>query len=77
MRKSTVSSVRASHAGSLSAHNANAVLSEKKKELEVLNKLESMSTEYCRRLDGIQTDCDVTADAGRGMPHIYHTPMEK
>lgn len=66
MRKSTVSSVRASHAGSLSAHNAGAVLSEKKKELELLNKLESMSTEYCRRLDGIQTDCDIMADAGRG-----------
>lgn len=75
MRKSTASSVRSSHAGSLTSQHSNsqaqAKLLEKKKEFELLQTLERMAAEHARRLDAIHTDCDVMADAGRGMTPYY------
>lgn len=70
IRKSTISSVRSSHAGSLASQHSNAQLQakilEKKKEFELLSTLERMSAEHVHRLDAIHVDCDVMADAGRG-----------
>ncbi|PAV20325.1 hypothetical protein PNOK_0295200 [Pyrrhoderma noxium] len=69
MRKSSVYSVRASHAGSLASQSssaqAEAILLEKKKEHDALLALERVSNEYLRRLEAIDYDCNIMADAGR------------
>ena len=71
MRKSSVYSVRASHAGSLASQSssaqAEAILLEKKKEHDALLALERVSNEYLRRLEAIDYDCNIMADSGRGM----------
>ena len=46
----------------------NAKLEEKKKEHDALLALERLSQEYVRRLEAIDLDCNVMADAGRSMP---------
>ncbi|KAH8119600.1 hypothetical protein DFH11DRAFT_1565898 [Phellopilus nigrolimitatus] len=69
MRKSSVYPVRSSQAGSLSSQASsvqlNAKLYEKKKEYDALRALERLSAEYMQRLDAIDLDCNVMADAGK------------
>ena len=71
MRKSSIYSARQSHAGSLSSQAANAQLKakvlEKRKEHDALLALERMSAEYVRRLEAIDLDCNVMADAGKSV----------
>ena len=75
MRKSSVYSVRASHAGSLASQSSSAqseaILLEKKKEHDALLALERVSNEYLRRLEAIDYDCNIMADAGRGMSFVF------
>ena len=75
MRKSSVYSVRASHAGSFASQSssaqAEAILLEKKKEHDALLALERVSNEYLRRLEAIDYDCNIMADAGRGMLFVF------
>ncbi|KAL5506967.1 hypothetical protein ACEPAH_6423 [Sanghuangporus vaninii] len=69
MRKSSVHSVRQSQASSIlsqaSNAQANAKLEEKKKEYDGLRALERLSLEYVRRLEAIDLDCNVMANAGK------------
>ncbi|THH04938.1 hypothetical protein EW145_g5159 [Phellinidium pouzarii] len=69
MRKSTAYSIRPSHAGSLSSQASSAQhaakLVEKKKEHDALLVLEHLSAEYARRLDAIDFDCNIMANAGK------------
>ena len=75
MRKSSVHSVRTSHAGSFSSQSssaqAEAILLEKKKEYDALLALERVSNEYLRRLEAVDFDCNVMADAGKGMSRRF------
>ena len=67
--------MRASHAGSLASQSssaqAEAILLEKKKEHDALLALERVSNEYLRRLEAIDYDCNIMADAGRGMLFVF------
>ncbi|KAI5116980.1 hypothetical protein M0805_001591 [Coniferiporia weirii] len=68
MRKSSVYTARSSHAaGSLSSQASNAQLAakllEKKKEHDALLVLEQLVAEYVRRLEAIDFDCNIMADA--------------
>lgn len=64
-------SVRSSHGASLtsqaSAAALNAKLAEKMKEFDALRALEKLGTEYVRRLEALDMDCNVMADAGKGI----------
>lgn len=70
MRKSSIYSSRASHAGAVASQASNAQLLakllEKKKEFDALCALERASSEYVRRMEAMSVDCEVMADAGKG-----------
>ena len=70
MRKSSVHSIRPSHAGSLVSQVSNAhlkaKLAEEKKEFEALLAIETLSSEFVRRLESVDIDCTVMADAEKG-----------
>jgi hypothetical protein len=67
----SVAANRTSHAASLNsqANSATAAskLLEKKKEFDAVSALERASTLYLERIEGLGEDCDIMADAGRGI----------
>lgn len=71
MRPSSIYSSRASHASSLTSQAANAQLNakllEKMKEFDALQALEQTTTSYVRRIEALSKDCEVMADAGKGV----------
>ena len=70
MRKSSIHSSRASHAGSTASQASSAQLIskllEKKKEFEAVLALEKASTEFLKRIEGLADDFENLADAGIG-----------
>lgn len=70
MRKSSVHSVRASsssnQANTAASQAAQTYLLEKMKEYAALEALERTSADYVRRMENIDLDCNLMADAGKG-----------
>jgi hypothetical protein len=73
MRQSAPS--RASHAPQANIAAATAKLLEKKKEFEAVSALETASTLFLQRIEGLGEDCDIMADAGEGLCSLVKTHM--
>jgi hypothetical protein len=73
MRQSAPS--RASHAPQANTAAATAKLLEKKKEFEAVSALETASTLFLQRIEGLGEDCDIMADAGEGLYSLVKIHM--
>ncbi|KLO19489.1 hypothetical protein SCHPADRAFT_64278 [Schizopora paradoxa] len=76
MRKSSVHSVRASsssssHASAAASQAAQTYLLEKMKEYAALEALERTSADYVRRMENIDLDCNLMADAGKVLGEVH------